>query len=142
MRRTRAFTILMLAFGAALVVAGCGGAATAGGGGTTSQGAVIHTKAVTVNGAQQTVLADANGLTLYYFTPDTSASIACTGSCASIWPPLLSVSGAPSSTGGLSGKMDVLKGANGAQVTYNGHPLYTYTKDKSASDALGNGVIG
>jgi len=41
----------------------------------------------------QTVLKDAKGLTLYYFTPDTPTTVACTGGCASNWPPLLAPSG-------------------------------------------------
>ncbi len=140
MRRTQTSAVLMLALVAALAVAGCGSTTNAGVG--SSPGAVVHTKTVTVDGAQSTVLADANGLTLYYFTPDTATKIACTGSCASAWPPLLSPSGAPSSASALSGTLAIIRGADGAQVTYNGHPLYTYAKDKAAGDALGQGVLG
>ena len=34
------------------------------------------------------VLTNANGLTLYWFAPDTSTNSACTGSCAIYWPPV------------------------------------------------------
>lgn len=110
---------------------------------STAQGTVvIHTKSVTVNGQASTVLADSKDLTLYYFTPDTASQIACTGACATNWPPLLSPSGTPSSSSSLPGTLTVLNGANGPQVLYNGHPLYTYAKDGDAGDAYGEGVGG
>lgn len=90
---------------------------------------VVHTKSAKVSGKSETVLADDKGKTLYYFTPDSAAQIACTGSCAQLWPPLLIPSGAPASAQSLSGTLAVLAGANGTQVTYNGHPLYTFSKD-------------
>jgi predicted lipoprotein with Yx(FWY)xxD motif len=42
----------------------------------------------------------------------------------------------------LPGQLTVLSGANGNQVLYNGHPLYTYSKDGDAGNALGQGVGG
>ena len=36
----------------------------------------------------------------------------------------------------------MLNGANGKQVLYNGHPLYTYSKDGDSGDAYGQGVGG
>ena len=102
-----------------------GGGYGYGGGGTssasntpaTSGAATITTKTVAVSGKQETVLADAKGMTLYYFTPDTVTSIACTGGCQQIWPPLLS-SGTPTGTG-LSGKFTLIKTSAGEQVEYN-----------------------
>jgi predicted lipoprotein with Yx(FWY)xxD motif len=140
---------------ALLILAGCAGAAGGGGlyggggggstGGATSGGTgavTIHTKSITVNGKAMTVLADAKGLTLYYFTADTTANIACGGSCAQLWPPLLAPSGTPTSTVMLPGMFGVVNGANGRQVTYLGHPLYTFSKDKDVGDAYGQGFMG
>ena len=136
------------------LAAGCGTTTATGAGGSSSKaastattasaasGVVIHTKTVTVNGKSVTALADSKGLTLYYFTPDTSSNAACTASCAAIWPPLLSPSGAPASASALPGKLSVLSGMGGHQVLYNGHPLYTYSKDGDAGDAYGEGVGG
>jgi predicted lipoprotein with Yx(FWY)xxD motif len=90
----------------------------------------------------QTVLKNAKGLTLYYFTPDTATKVACTGGCTSNWPPLLAVSGTLASNPALPGELTVLNGANGNQVLYNGHPLYTYIKDAAAADAFGQGIGG
>ncbi len=150
--QARMTLVLLLMVGVGALAAGCGATSASGkgsSGATTvtgktgaTNGAVIHTKTITVNGKSLTALADSKGLTLYYFTPDASSSVACTASCAAIWPPLLSPSGAPASAGALPGKLSVLNGANGQQVLYNGHPLYTYSKDGDKGDAYGEGVAG
>ena len=129
---------------AALLLAGCGGTTGSGTGSGPSAGsnALIHTASVMVGGKTETALTTVQGRTLYYFTPDTATSAACTGGCASNWPPLLATSGTPTSDPGLSGTLSVLSGANGNQVVYNGHPLYTFSKDSAAGDATGQGIGG
>ncbi len=107
-----------------------------------SSAALIHTASMKVGDKTETVLKNAKGLTLYYFTPDTAVKIACTGGCATNWPPLLATSGTPSSSPALPGKLTVLNGPNGDQVLYNGHPLYAYIKDGDAGDVYGQGVGG
>ena len=141
MRKIRAGIVLLLALMTAMAVAGCGTTTTTTVG-TSSNGVTIHTKSVTINGAQMTVLADASNKTLYYFTADTAQTVACSASCASLWPPLLSPGGTPTSANALSGTLAVQNDANGAQATYKGHPLYTYSKDQTASDATGQGLFG
>ena len=133
------------AIAAAIALSACGGTAgTTSGGGAASpaSSALIHTASMKVADKTQTVLKNTKGLTLYYFTPDTATTIACTGGCASNWPPLLSTSGTPASDPALPGRLTVLNGANGNQVLYNGHPLYSYAKDGDAGDAYGQGVGG
>jgi len=129
---------------AALLLAACGGTSVSGGGSSpaASSNALIHTASMKVGDKTETVLKNDKGLTLYYFTPDTSTKIACTGGCASNWPPLLATTGTPTSNPALPGKLTILNGANGNQVLYNGHPLYTYAKDGDAGDAYGQGVGG
>lgn len=160
--RGRRFSALAgLALAATLGLAACGSAGAAGGayGGSSStatgssstsssgvnlqcaSGAVVCAKTVLVNGKSETTLADTKGMTLYYFTPDSATTIACTGSCAQNWPPLMASTGSVMGTG-LSGSLTTVNGANGAQVEYNGHPLYTYAGDASQSDAKGEGILG
>jgi predicted lipoprotein with Yx(FWY)xxD motif len=129
---------------AALLLAACGGSSVSGTGSSpaASSNALIHTASMKVGDKTQTVLKNAKGLTLYYFMPDTATQIACTGGCASNWPPLLATSGTPTSNPALPGQLTVLNGANGNQVLYNGHPLYTYVKDGDAADAYGQGIGG
>ena len=91
----------------------------------------------TDNPTYGSILVDANGRTLYLFTPDDGTSTPqCTGSCAQTWPPL-----AASGTPRAEAKAQQSKlGVSSGQVTYNGHPLYRYAKDKDDGDAYGQGI--
>jgi hypothetical protein len=64
----------------------------------------------------------------------------CNGSCAKVWPPLLT-KGMPKAGSGVSqSDIGMTKRSDGAeQVTYNGHPLYTYISDGSAGQVTGQG---
>ena len=107
--------------------------AVAGGPSTTAPGAL---KAVRIGAV--TVLADANGRTLYWFAPDAAARSACYGSCAAYWPP---VKGPATAGPGVTGKLSVLTRSDGSvQATYDGHPLYTYVGDSAPGQANGNGL--
>lgn len=118
-------------------------APTATSGSAASGGAVVKTASVSVKGSSKTVLTDAKGMTLYYLTKDAANSSTCTGGCAGTWPPLLaSGSSTPTSATTLPGTLSAFDGANGHQVTYNGHPLYTYAGDTAAGQANGEGVGG
>ena len=91
-------------------------------------------KTATIGGVD--VLTNADGLTLYWFAPDTSTSSKCTGSCAVYWPP---VSGAPAAGPGVTGRLGAIKRPGGGlQATYDGHPLYTYIGDSHPGQANGN----
>jgi predicted lipoprotein with Yx(FWY)xxD motif len=101
----------------------------------------VTTSSVAVAGTPTTVLVAPDGKTLYYFTPDTTASKAtCTGTCAQAWPPLKAAT--PTAGAGVTGSLAAPMGPNGDQVTYNGHPLYEYTGDMKAGQANGQGVLG
>jgi predicted lipoprotein with Yx(FWY)xxD motif len=135
----------LLAIGAGLMVAACGGTTGSNTGGpavSASSSALIHTQSMKVGDKTETVLKNSKGLTLYYFTPDTATTVACTGGCATSWPPLMANNDTPTSSPSLPGKLGVVDGANGKQVAYNGHPLYTYSKDGDSGDAYGQGIAG
>jgi len=96
------------------------------------------------NTSAGTVLASSRGLTLYYYTEDKpgSGKSACTGSCASAWPPLAAPVRAPAGVR-LPGPLGVITRPGGLkQVTINGYPVYTYAGDKARGQAAGNGVGG
>ncbi|HXJ48628.1 MAG TPA: hypothetical protein VNF91_05610 [Candidatus Acidoferrum sp.] len=101
---------------------------------------VVAVEVKTVKGQAEPVLVNANAQTLYYLTADTATTVACSGQCATFWPPLLLPSGDPASGSSLPGKLTVLTDPNGRQVLYNGHPLYAFVKDKASGDANGEGV--
>jgi predicted lipoprotein with Yx(FWY)xxD motif len=110
---------------------------------TSSSGTVIKTATVTVNGTSKSVLTNSQGRTLYYRTSDAPPSTVCSGGCASAWPPLvLSGSSTPASATSLPGKLAIVADANGNQVEYNGHPLYTFSGDTGPGQTSGEGVGG
>ena len=85
-----------------------------------------------------TVLTNAKGFTLYSFAPDTPTASKCYGSCAAYWPP---VTGTTAAGQGLPGKVGTIKRTDGTeQLTYNGHPLYTYIGDSAPGQAKGNNL--
>ena len=96
----------------------------------------IHTASATVAGNTKTILVDARGFPLYFYDPDTAAKSMVTGELAFLWPPLDAT--APTAVG-APGALKVVNTANGHQVTYNGHFLYTFRQD-SAGVVTGQGV--
>jgi predicted lipoprotein with Yx(FWY)xxD motif len=120
--------------GGILAVAGLAAAAFAA-------GYTVDTTTLTIAGAQKTVLTDAQGMTLYYFSVDTATQSACIGKCAATWPAVVSAT-PPTSEGQLPGKLSVVRTANGSQVAYNGHLLYRYAADTAPGQANGQGVVG
>jgi predicted lipoprotein with Yx(FWY)xxD motif len=107
----------------------------------TTSSPAVKTTSLTIGGKSVTVLTDAQGKTLYYFVPDTSQKTACTGSCAETWPPLV-VPGVTkvSAATKLPGELEVYKNANGNQIIYNDHPLYTFSGDSGPGQANGQGI--
>ncbi len=92
-------------------------------------------------------LANSKGFTLYYNTADKPTTSSCTGDCAKVWPPLPSDTKPtkdPKKVGGvgIDGDLGPAHTANGSQVTYNGHLLYTYTGDAAPGEATGSGKGG
>jgi predicted lipoprotein with Yx(FWY)xxD motif len=77
------------------------------------------------------VLFSAAGKALYVFEADTGSASRCYGVCARAWPPLLT-KGAPVAGSGVDHMLlGTTKRKGGSlQVTYRGHPLYTYSADK------------
>ena len=87
------------------------------------------------------VLVDGRGRTLYLFQRDKHGKSACTGPCATAWPPLI-VSGKPlASAGARASLLGTTKRADGRlQVTYNHHPLYTFVKDTAKGQTNGENL--
>jgi predicted lipoprotein with Yx(FWY)xxD motif len=111
-----------------LVVAGANPAAPA------ATGTALKT--TTIGGT--IVLTNAKGFTLYSFSPDTPATSKCYGSCAAYWPP---VTGTAAASPGVPGRVGTIKRTDGSeQLTYNGHPLYTYIGDTAPGQARGNNL--
>jgi predicted lipoprotein with Yx(FWY)xxD motif len=87
-----------------------------------------------------TVLVDSNGMTLYYFQKDKKGSgkSACSGACASAWPPLTTAGAAKAMSGVQTSMLGTIKRSDGTtQVTYAGWPLYTFVEDKKPGEDNG-----
>jgi predicted lipoprotein with Yx(FWY)xxD motif len=129
----------------ALAVAGCGG----GSSGATASASPAPPK--TTSGASATIgvgntglgkiLVDSQGRTVYMFQKDVGTKSACSGACASAWPPVRAT-GKPSAGSGLNASLvgTSPRSDGAAQVTYNGHPLYRFVKDQKPGDTTGQGV--
>ena len=165
MLRFRALTVSPLVL-VVLLAAGCGSssskssasapaasatssAASSGGYGSTSSSAsstgkpVGHAVVVTTKHEKLgTVLAAGpKRLTVYLFEADKGPHSSCSGACAAAWPPVI---GTPTAAGQTSAaKLGTITRPDGTkQVTYNGHPLYFFVKDKDDGDTYGEAVKG
>ena len=87
-------------------------------------------------------LTNGTGFALYMFSADTpgNGSSACSGPCASVWPPFYAPSlKVPTGLNGSS--FSVITRSDGRkQTTYNGWPLYFFTPDTSSGSVLGEGI--
>jgi predicted lipoprotein with Yx(FWY)xxD motif len=147
--------LVLLALTATLVGAGCGDGGSPGGGygggdstaaGETTggeatgtpTGAIVSVGSVAGLGR---VLVDSEGFTLYDFHKDRGATSSCYGGCAQVWPPLTTEGEAQASNGASNSKLGTTKRKDGTtQVTYAGHPLYTYAEDRKPGDSKGNDI--
>jgi len=75
-------------------------------------------------------------VTVYSFSLDSASNSACRGACTRAFIPLLTV-GAPTVGGGVHGLVGVIHRGDGSwQVTYNGHPLYLYSREQLRQNVL------
>jgi predicted lipoprotein with Yx(FWY)xxD motif len=125
---------------AALAIAGCGG----GGSGSSSSQASGGSGVEGTIGAAEieglgSVLVDSEGMTVYDFTVDEGTKSNCYGGCEAAWPPVTTTGKPTAAEGASAADLGTTKRKDGTlQVTYKGHPLYTFTGDKEPGEANGN----
>jgi predicted lipoprotein with Yx(FWY)xxD motif len=153
--------ISILAIGVVLVASGCGGSDSSNSGGAyggrgqtgSTQAAKSQpsgadstkdapgTVAVADNPEFGALLVSADGFTLYDFHKDKGGKSACYGACAGTWPPLITDGEPQAIKGAIPAKLGTTKRTDGtAQVTYAGHPLYTYAADTKPGEANGQDI--
>jgi predicted lipoprotein with Yx(FWY)xxD motif len=82
-------------------------------------------------------------MTVYLYTPDKGSESTCYGECESVWPPVVAQGKPTAGEGAASAALGTTKRKDGTmQVTYEGHPLYTFTGDKGPGEANGQGFEG
>ena len=105
-----------------------------------ASGPVVKLKTATFG----SILATPGHLALYTWNQEKALKVKCTGGCAKTWPPITIPHGtmAPKHITGVMGTFgEVMRPDGKTQVTYNGHPLYTFHGD-TATKILCNGVDG
>ena len=154
----RARFIPVLAVVAAAAIAGCGSSSMSSSSALPSSAASTTAQSTSTTSAASssssvpvalittkhaklgTVLAyGSKQLTVYLFEADKGHASSCTGACAAAWPPVI---GKPKAGGAaMASQLGTITRTDGAtQVTYNGHPLYLFVKDKDDGDTYGEGV--
>ena len=87
-----------------------------------------------------TILTTGQGVTVYAFEADHGTTSACTGACATVWRPVIAGGTRITVAGGagaLAGQTTRPGGAR--QLTYAGHPLYTFAGDVGPGATNGQG---
>jgi predicted lipoprotein with Yx(FWY)xxD motif len=136
----RRVAALLLAISAlAAVAAGCAsgyGASTAPVPSATGAAVSAQTTSLGV------ILVDASGRTVYEFANDTNGVSACTGACATNWPPVPAPASLPTSLPGVTGQLGTITRQDGSsQLTIAGHPLYTFAGDSAPGQTNGQGKV-
>ena len=129
----------------ALVVAGCGGGGSSSSG--TEASGSSGTGGGTIGAAEieglGTVLVDSEGMTVYDFTVDEGTKSNCYGGCEAAWPPVTTTGKPTAGEGAMASALGTTKRKDGTlQVTYKGHPLYTFSGDEGPGEANGNEAEG
>lgn len=136
MNKTQALIAAVVVAAAALVAAILGDTSSAA-----SQKAPKGTLVSVHKTALGKVLVDARGHTLYLFEKDKNGMSSCNGACVAYWPTILSAAKPRAGAGVRASLLGRTRRADGRrQVTYAGHPLYTYVGDSKAGQTTGEGL--
>jgi predicted lipoprotein with Yx(FWY)xxD motif len=124
-----------------VALAACGSSSSGG----SSQSSAASSKPSVLHVASKakvgSILVDAQGRTLYHYTPDHRGQSTCTGACAAAWPPATVNGSGPLTATGVKGTVTTTMRASGAkQLAFAGMPLYRFSADSTTSDAKGQGA--
>jgi predicted lipoprotein with Yx(FWY)xxD motif len=138
---TRAASLATCTAMCTAVLASCGGGDYIGGSSVTTSASVtsgtVDVKSVKGYGK---VLVTSTGVSLYLLTSDPSGGSSCVGSCAIVWPPLISNGKLKAGPGVNPSLLSSFSRNGGKQVLYNNHALYTYEEDTGPGMVTGQGV--
>ena len=102
--------------------------------------AMDHEVQTMTKGGIGTYLADAKGMTLYWFKKDAPGKSACAGPCVDKWPVYLREK-VKAGKGLSDGDFGTITREDGRkQSTFRGYPLYSWVGDKAKGDTNGQGV--
>jgi predicted lipoprotein with Yx(FWY)xxD motif len=122
------FAIILVALAAVTSLAAGALASNVGSGATVSTG----------SSSLGRILVDGKGRTLYLFEKDRRDRSACSATCTTYWPPLLTHAKPTAGRGVKASLLGTIRRAAGTtQVTYAGHPLYRYLPDTKPGQTNG-----
>lgn len=106
---------------------------------TTTPGATLSSEPSPVG----RILATGAGATLYEFAPDTAGRSTCvTPICVTLWPPLLAHGTPRLGPGVRRALVGTIRRSDGSlQLTYGGHPLYTWRGDRRPGTVTGQALL-
>jgi predicted lipoprotein with Yx(FWY)xxD motif len=120
--------------------AAVGPASTASGSAASGSAASTATVIATASASGNKFLVSGTGHAIYLWAKDGKNSSACTGACASAWPPVPATGKVTAAGGAVSKDLGTITRSDGTkQVTYDGHPLYYFAGDSGPGQANGQG---
>jgi predicted lipoprotein with Yx(FWY)xxD motif len=143
----------------ALMVAACGSAASssssapassaaatgssAAAAGSSASAAATGTVITTHAGSGGAYLTTSTGQAVYLWVKDGKNMSACSGACASAWPPVTATGTVTAAGSAQPSELGTITRSDGTkQVTYDGHPLYTFVGDSGPDQTSGQGNDG
>ncbi len=126
---------------AVVVLAACGSSTASNSGGTSGGGSTASSSsgggATTTSNSK--VVTNSAGFTVYWFALDTPKKSNCNGTCVAFWP-AVPASAHLTNMSSLTGTFGSITRSDGSkQLTYMGHPLYTFKLDTAPGQDHGNG---
>jgi predicted lipoprotein with Yx(FWY)xxD motif len=143
---------LAIPLGSALLATACGSAATASSpasspsapassapaAGSSASASTTGTVITTHAGSAGAFLTTGSGRTVYLWAKDSMNMSACSGACASAWPPVPATGTLTATGGAKASDLGTITRSDGTkQVTYDGHPLYYFVGDSAAGQTNG-----
>jgi predicted lipoprotein with Yx(FWY)xxD motif len=149
-RKITVFIAIAAPLAAVLIAAGCGRSASGSAYSAGPYGSAAAASARSATGASKVgvassrlgrIVVDGKGRTLYLFEKDKHRLSACSGQCATYWPPLITHGKPVARPGVKRSLLGTTRRANGSQqVTYAGHPLYRFALDTKPGQTNGEGL--
>ena len=143
---------LAIPLGAALLATACSSAATtsspssapaagssAPAAGSSASASTTGTVISTQAGSAGAFLTAGSGRAVYLWAKDGMNMSACSGACASTWPPVMANGHVTASGGAKAADLGTISRSGGKQVTYDGHALYYFAGDSGPGQTSGQG---
>lgn len=120
--------------------AAVGAAPAASGSAASGSAAGASTVIATASASGSKFLISGTGHAIYLWAKDGKNSSACSGACASAWPPVPATGKVTAAGGAVASDLGTIDRSDGTkQVTYDGHPLYYFAGDSGPGQANGQG---